>query len=104
MMNKAVYGVALLAVLAMPAAAQFPRLAPPPPCRAKIGASPILAHWTSAAATRGNRPKVAIFSLQPDIDDAGKVYLAVALPDRIRQRLSLEPRLRIATEEAFHGP
>lgn len=96
-MNKAVYGVALAAALARPAAAQFPRLAPPPPCRARIAASPILAYWTGAA-TRDGRPKVAIFTLQPDIDDAGKVYLAVALPDRIRQRLSLDPRLRVATE------
>jgi tetratricopeptide (TPR) repeat protein len=41
---------------------------------------------------------VAVFTLQPDIDDAGRVYLAVALPDRIRQRLAQDPRLRVASE------
>jgi tetratricopeptide (TPR) repeat protein len=76
-------------------AAQFPRLAPPPPCKATYSAPALLSYWP---ASRDNRPKVAVFSLQPDIDDAGRVYLAVALPDRIRQRLSLDPKIRVSTE------
>src|SRR5687767_7047816 len=81
---------------AKPLAAQFPRLAPPPPCKANYSAPALLSYWPSA--NRDNRPKVAVFSLQPDIDDAGRVYLAVALPDRIRQRLSLDPKIRVSTE------
>jgi tetratricopeptide (TPR) repeat protein len=56
-----------------------------------------LSYW-AGAASRDSRPRVAVFSLQPDVDDAGKVFLAFALPDRIRQRLSLVPRLHVATE------
>lgn len=89
-------GIILLAFAAQPLAAQFPRLAPPPPCRASIRAPALLSYWPGA--TSGNRPKVAVFSLQPDVDDASKVYLAFSLPDRIRQRLSEDRRLRVATE------
>lgn len=95
-MNRPVVGFWLLAFVAEPLAAQFPRLAPPPPCRASFSAPALLSYWPGAA--RGNRPKVAVFSLQPDVDDANKVYLAFSLPDRIRQRLSEDPRLRVATE------
>ena len=81
---------------AKPLAAQFPRLSPPPPCKANYSAPALLSYWP--AASRDNKPKVAVFSLQPDVDDAGRVYLAVALPDRIRQRLSLDPKIRVTTE------
>lgn len=96
-MKRAVTGIALLALAAQPVAAQFPRLAPPPPCRANISAPPYLSYW-SGGNGRDGRPKVAVFALQPDIDDAVRVYLSVALPDRIRQRLALEPKLRLASE------
>lgn len=49
-------------------------------------------------AGRDTRTKVAVFSLQADVDDAARVYLSVALPERIRHRLSVEPKLRIAAE------
>jgi tetratricopeptide (TPR) repeat protein len=88
--------VLLLMLAAKPMAAQFPRLAPPPPCKATYSAPALLSYWP--AGSRDNRPKVAVFSLQPDIDDAGRVYLAVALPDRIRHRLALDPKVRVSTE------
>ena len=88
---------ALLAILAAPAAAQFPRLAPPPPCRATIAAPALLTHWAGGPA-RDSRPKVAVFNLEPEIDDAARVYLAVAVPERIRQRLSREHGLRVAPD------
>lgn len=96
-MNRSLAGVALLVLLAAPAAAQFPRLAPPPPCRARVAAPALLSYWPGTAA-RDGRPKVAVFSLEPDVDDANKVYLAFSLPDRIRQRLSEDPALRVASE------
>lgn len=90
-------GALLLFLAAKPLAAQFPRLAPPPPCKASTFSSPaLLSYWTGTP--RDNRPKVAVFSLNPDVDDAGRVYLAVALPDRIRHRLSVDRKLQIATE------
>jgi hypothetical protein len=46
-------------------------------------------------AGRDTRTKVAVFSLQADVDDAARVYLSTALPERIRQRLSAEPKLRM---------
>ena len=96
-MKTIVVGATLVTVLASPGAAQFPRLAPPPPCRANIASSSLLAFWSGAAA-RDSRPRVAVFSLQPDVDDAERVYLALALPERIRERLSTEPRIRVASE------
>jgi len=96
-MSRAVIGAALAVLSARSAAAQFPRLAPPPPCRASFSAPALLGYWASEPA-RDSRRKIAVFSLQPDVDDAGRVYLAVALPDRIRQRLSEDPRLRVASE------
>ncbi len=95
--TRAAIGTLLVVFVAQPAAAQFPRLAPPPPCRASFAAPALLSYWASDAG-RDSRRKVAVFSLQPDVDDAGRVYLAVALPDRIRQRLAQDPRLRIASE------
>lgn len=79
------------------AGAQFPRLAPPPPCRASVsGGTPgYLGYWP---ASRDGRPKIAVFAMQADVDDASRVYLASALPERIRERLSASPRLRVATE------
>src|SRR5687768_7977465 len=94
-MHRLLATALLLLLAAKPTAAQFPRLAPPPPCKATYSAPALLSYWP---ASRDNRPKVAVFSLQPDIDDAGRVYLAVALPDRIRQRLSLNPKIRVSTE------
>ena len=95
-MSKALAGAILFLLAAKPLAAQFPRLAPPPPCRTIYRAPALLTYWTGVS--RENRPKVAVFSLQPDVDDAGRVYLSVALPDRIRQRLALSPKVRVATE------
>ena len=95
-MRKPLAGVILSLLAAKPLAAQYPRLAPPPPCKATYSAPALLTYWPGA--NRDNRPKVAVFSLQPDVDDAGRVYLAVALPDRIRQRLTLDPKIRVATE------
>ena len=95
-MTRALAGAVLLLIAAKPLAAQFPRLAPPPPCKATWSAPTLLAYWPSTA--RENRPRVAVFPLQAEIDDAGRVYLSVALPDRIRERLSLDPRVRVATE------
>jgi len=97
LMNRALSGATGLALLlARPVDAQFARLAPPPPCRATVPSSAILSYWSDMA--RDRRPKVAIFSLQPEIGDADKVYLATALPERIRQRLSTATRIRVATE------
>jgi tetratricopeptide (TPR) repeat protein len=95
-MSKVLAGALLTLLAAKPMAAQFPRLAPPPACKTTYTAPALLSYWTGA--NRDNRPKVAVFSLQPDVDDAGRVYLSVALPDRIRQRLSLDPKIRVATE------
>ena len=95
-MKRAVTGLAVLALTASPVAAQFPRLAPPPPCRSTIIAPAYVSYW--AGAGRDGRAKVAVFSLHPDVDDAARVYLSVALPERLRQRLSLVPKLRVATE------
>ena len=95
-MSKTLVAALLTLLAAKPMAAQFPRLAPPPPCKATYTAPAILSYWTGAS--RDNRPKVAVFTLQPDVDDAGRVYLAVALPDRIRHRLALNPKIRVATE------
>ena len=95
-MRKHLAGMVLTFLAAQPLAAQYPRLAPPPPCKTSYSAPALLTYWTGA--NRDNRPKVAVFSLQPDVDDAGRVYLALALPDRIRQRLALDPKIRVATE------
>jgi tetratricopeptide (TPR) repeat protein len=97
-MSKALAGAMLTLLAAKPLAAQFPRLAPPPPCKASYASPALLTYWTGSGSTRENRPKVAVFTLQPDVDDAGRVYLSVALPDRIRQRLALNPKIRVATE------
>ncbi len=96
-MSRVFFGASLVALLAPCAGAQFPRLAPPPPCRATVnGSAPAyLGYWS---ASRDARPKVAVFALQADVDDASRVYLAAALPERIRERLSLAPRLRVASE------
>jgi tetratricopeptide (TPR) repeat protein/TolB-like protein len=96
-MSRVFCGATLVALLASHAGAQFPRLAPPPPCRATVngGAPSYLGYWT---ASRDGRPKVAVFALQADVDDGSRVYLAAALPERIRARLSVSPRLRVATE------
>jgi tetratricopeptide (TPR) repeat protein/TolB-like protein len=96
-MRRLLAGALLFIVAAKPLAAQFPRLAPPPPCKATFAAPALLSYW-SANVTRDNRPKVAVFTLEPDVDDAGRVYLAVGLPDRIRHRLALSSKLRVATE------
>lgn len=96
-MKNVLRGVALLAGLATPALAQFPRLAPPPPCRADVARPSYLQYW-NAAASRDARPKLVVFGLDPEVDDASRVYLSVALPERIRQRFALERRLRVATE------
>ena len=95
-MSKTLAGALLTLLAAKPLAAQFPRLAPPPPCKTNYSAPALLSYWTGP--NRDNRPKIAVFSLQPDVDDAGRVYLSVALPDRIRQRLALDPKIRVATE------
>jgi tetratricopeptide (TPR) repeat protein len=95
-MHRRLAAAFLLIFTAKPLAAQFPRLAPPPPCKATYSAPAFLSYWS--ASNRDDRPKVAVFSLQPDVDDAGRVYLAVALPERIRQRLSLDPKIRVASE------
>jgi len=97
MLRTNAVGAALLALLAAQAGAQFPRLAPPPPCRATIVAPALLSYWAGGPA-RDSRPKVAVFALEPEIDDAARVYLAIALPERIRQRLSRDPGLRVASE------
>jgi tetratricopeptide (TPR) repeat protein/TolB-like protein len=86
-----------VALLANEARAQFPRIAPPPPCRASISGPYFLSYWNGTPA-RDARPKIAVFSLVPDVDDASRIYLAAALPERIRERLSLSPRLRVASE------
>ena len=96
-MKSAVTGIAVLALAVSPLAAQFPRLAPPPPCKARIASPAYLAYWPSMTG-RDTRTKVAVFSLQADVDDAARVYLSTALPERIRQRLSAEPKLRVAAE------
>lgn len=96
-MKRILAGGLFLAGSAQPLAAQFPRLAPPPPCRVSVTAPASLHYWPGATA-RDNRPKLAIFGLQPDVDDVGKVYLAVAIPERIRQRLSTDPSIRVASE------
>ena len=96
-MRSGVTLIAVLALAAQPVAAQFPRLAPPPPCKASISSPAYLAYWPSMAG-RDTRAKIAVFSLQADVDDAAKVYLSIALPERIRQRLSVEPKLRVAAE------
>ena len=95
-MSKILAGAFLTLLAAKPLAAQFPRLAPPPPCKTTYTSPTLLSYWTGES--RDNRPKVAVFSLQPDVDDAGRVYLSIALPDRIRQRLALNPKIRVATE------
>lgn len=95
-MSKALAGAVLLCFAAKPLAAQFPRLAPPPPCKADWSAPTLLSYWPGNA--RDNRPKIAVFALQAEIDDAGRVYLSVALPDRIRERLSVDSRVHVATE------
>jgi tetratricopeptide (TPR) repeat protein len=83
------------------ASAQAPRFAPPPPCRASVpaSASPLLAYWGSNQS-RERRPRVAVFPLQPEIDDAARVHLATALPERIRSRFATEPRLTVASDGA----
>jgi tetratricopeptide (TPR) repeat protein len=96
-MKNILRGVALLSAWAMPVTAQFPRLAPPPPCRAEVAAPAFLNYWNAASA-RDSRPKLVIFGLDPEVDDASRGYLAVALPERVRQRFSTERRLRVATE------
>ena len=96
-MKKGLAGIALLTLAAQPVAAQFPRLAPPPPCKATISPPAYVAYWPSISG-RDSRIKIAVFSLQADVDDASRVYLSTALPERIRQRLSLEPKLRVAAE------
>ena len=96
-MKRIFRGVALGVCLAKPVAAQFPRLAPPPPCKATGPAPSYLTYW-SAAAARDARPKVAVFALQPEIDDANRLFLAVLVPERIRQRLSRDSRIHVATE------
>src|SRR5687767_6866485 len=95
-MSNVLAGALLILITAKPLAAQFPRLAPPPPCKTTYSAPALLSYWTGV--NRDYRPKVAVFSLQPDVDDAGRVYLSIALPDRIRERLSLDPKIRVATE------
>jgi tetratricopeptide (TPR) repeat protein/TolB-like protein len=96
-MKNFLRGVALVATMASPAIAQFPRLAPPPPCKATGPAPSYLTYWNSAAA-RDNRPKVVVFALEPQVDDANRLYLAVAVPERIRQRLARDSRIQVATE------
>lgn len=96
-MSRAVARAFLLTLAAQPVAAQFPRLAPPPPCRANVSTPGYLASWPAPTA-RDTRKKIVVFGLQPDVDDISKVYLAAAIPERIRQRLSLSPNLRVATE------
>ena len=76
-MKRAVLGIAWLTVTAQPLAAQFPRLAPPPPCKASISAPAYVSYWAGASDAR---PKVAVFTLHPDVDDAARVYLSVAIP------------------------
>ena len=95
-MRRSLAGSVFIFLAATPLAAQFPRLAPPPPCKTTFSASAVLSYWPSVASDK--RPKVAVFSLQPDVDDAGRVYLAVALPDRIRNRLALDSKIQVATE------
>jgi tetratricopeptide (TPR) repeat protein/TolB-like protein len=94
--KNVIRGAAIVACLAQPVFAQFPRLAPPPPCPASAATS-YLTFW-SATAARDSRPKVVVFSLEPEVDDANRVYLSVALPERIRERLSFDRRLQVATE------
>jgi tetratricopeptide (TPR) repeat protein/TolB-like protein len=96
-MSRVFSAAALVALMAPYAGAQFPRLAPPPPCRATVngGVPAYLGYW---AATRDGRPKIAVFAMDANVDDASRVYLANALPERIRERLSASPRLRVATE------
>lgn len=96
-MHRALPGVFALVLAAPPVAAQFPRLAPPPPCKASVSSPVYLSYWPSMAG-RDTRTKVAVFSLQADVDDASRVYLSTALPERIRQRLSVEAKLRVAAE------
>lgn len=82
----------------MPGQAQFPRLAPPPQCRAEpASAQPLLALWGSDRPT-ANRPRLAIFPLQPEIDDPARVHIAMSLPDRVRQRLARVPQIHVASE------
>lgn len=96
-MKRFLRGLALVATTATPAFAQFPRLAPPPPCKASGPSPSYLTYWNAAAA-RDSRPKIVVFALEPQVDDANKLYLAVAVPERIRQRLARDARVQIATE------
>src|SRR5687768_6096231 len=73
--SKILAGALLTFLAAKPSAAQFPRLAPPPACMTTYTAPALLSYWTGS--NRDNRPKVAVFSLQPDVDDAGRVYLSI---------------------------
>ena len=72
-MSKTLAGALLTLLAAKPLAAQFPRLAPPPPCKASYSSPALLTYWPGA--NRDNRPKVAVFALQPDVDDAGRIVV-----------------------------
>lgn len=97
-MRRIVIASGLGAVLAVPGQAQYPRLAPPPQCRVEpASAQPLLALWNADRAPR-SRPRLAVFPLQPEIDDPARVHVAISLPDRVRQRLSTVSQIEVASE------
>jgi hypothetical protein len=69
---------AALTVLGAGRPAQFPRVAPPPPCRAKVAAPALLIDECGGSSSR---PKVAV-SRCSRYRRCRAGYLAVALPDR----------------------
>lgn len=96
-MKRLVSVIAIGVLVASPAEAQFPRIAPPPPCRAEAASvQPVLSLWASDRS--GTRPSLAVLPLQSEIDDATRVHVAISLPDRVRQRLGMAAGLRVAPE------
>ncbi|HEX9564360.1 MAG TPA: hypothetical protein VF981_10335, partial [Gemmatimonadaceae bacterium] len=96
--NRVTVGLAVLLVPGIAAGAQFPRMAPPPPCRAAApDVEPLLSLWGRERAP-DVRPRVAVFALQSEIDDPARLHYGLSLAQRLRERLASSPRLRVASE------
>ena len=92
---KARFPLVLFVVTAWsPAWGQFARVTPPPPCRVPLG----LQGRATTRLSGDKRPFVIVEPLNAVTTERGSLHLPWALSVRLRERLSRDRRLVVATE------
>jgi TolB-like protein len=98
--TQGVYRIAALVGLVLAgtdAAAQFPRLAPPPPCRVPARTPNISLPINGAFESRTRGISIAVLPFDRVVDDAEREHVPWALQDGVTAALARNPRLHVST-------